>query len=546
MWYKQTLKRGVGLKITFWGAAHTVTGSCYLLETGNTKILLDCGMFQGSKTVTVRNERDFPFQVKDIDFVLLTHAHIDHSGLIPKLCNSGFRGSIFATEATRELCGIMLPDSGHIQEVEAEWRNRKGKRRGRKGTVEPIYTMEDAERALRFFTTVRYGEDVEIAPNIRACFRDAGHILGSAIIELWVREGNDETKLVFSGDLGKSNQPIIKDPTIIEAADYVFVESTYGARRHDGEDRVDRLRDVIRETAARGGNIVIPAFAVGRTQTIMYYLNNMLAEKTIPQLPIFVDSPLAIAATEIFTHHPELYNHQARDIYDAGDDLFEFPGLKFTRTTEASKAINSVKTPAIIISASGMADAGRILHHLKHNLWRAESTVLFIGYQAEGTLGRRIIEGATQVRIMGEDIAVRARIESIEGFSAHADQQELLNWLRHIKTPKMTFLIHGEDEALQVFSQLLDSELSLKTYAPRYGDAVVIGKEGWQVSEHSEQIISGDAGDLFNTLAAVEEAYQKYRERLLGEVRTDPERATAAKRKLAKLQRYMQKTMGEI
>jgi metallo-beta-lactamase family protein len=534
------------VKITFWGAAHTVTGSCYLLETGDAKILIDCGMFQGGKTLTARNERAFPYQVQDIDCVLLTHAHIDHSGLIPKLCNNGFRGSIYATEVTAELCGIMLPDSGHIQEVEAEWKNRKGKRRGKRGTVEPLYTMEDAERSLRFFTAVRYGEEVKLAPHIRACFRDAGHILGSSIIELWVQEGTNETKLVFSGDLGKSRQPIINDPTVIETADYLFVESTYGARKHSTEERVDRLRDIIKETAARGGNIVIPAFAVGRTQTLMYYLNSLLAEGVIPHMPIFVDSPLAIAATEIFAHHPEVYNPAARDTYDAGDDLFEFPGLKFTRTTEASKAINSVRTPAIIISASGMADAGRILHHLKHNLWRPESTVLFIGYQAEGTMGRRIIEGVPYVRIMGEEIAVRARIESIEGFSAHADQEELLAWIRKIKPPKMTFLMHGEDEALGIFSRLLNTEIGLKTYAPQYGDTVIIGKEGWQVSEQGEQIIGGDAGDLQATLAAVEEAYQRYREQLARTVRENPERADVAKKKLAKLYRYMQKTLGEV
>ncbi|HWR56159.1 MAG TPA: MBL fold metallo-hydrolase [Negativicutes bacterium] len=534
------------MKITFWGAAHTVTGSCYLLEAGGMKLLIDCGMFQGGKTITLRNERAFPFRVQDIDHVLLTHAHIDHSGLIPKLCNNGFRGSIIATEATKDLCGIMLPDSGHIQEVEAEWQNRKGRRRGKKAMVEPIYTLEDAERSLKFFTAVRYGEEVQVGPDIRACFRDAGHILGSAIIEIWVREEGTETKLVFSGDLGKYKQPIINNPTAIENADYVFIESTYGSRRHATEDRVDRLREVINDTAARGGNIVIPAFAVGRTQTLMYYLNQLLAEKAIPQLPIFVDSPLAIAATEIFARHPELYNSEARDFHDTGDDLFEFPGLKFTRTTEASMAINNLKMPAIIISANGMATAGRILHHLKHNLWRPESTVLFIGYQAEGTMGRHILEGADHVRIMGEDIAVRARIESIDGFSAHADQQELLTWIRQIKAPRMTFLMHGEDDVLAVFSQFLQTELGLKTYAPRYGDTVVLGKEGWQVSAQREQIIGGDLGELYATLSAVEEAYRRYREQLEQTLREHPDQAAAAKRKLTKMQRYMQKTLGEI
>jgi metallo-beta-lactamase family protein len=540
-----TRRRGVYMKLTFWGGARTVTGSCYLLEVGKAKILIDCGMFQGNKAITERNERPFPFNVADIDFVLLSHAHTDHSGLIPKLCKAGFKGSVYATEATKDLCSIMLPDSGHIQEVETEWKNRKGKRGGKTRNVEPIYTVEDAERSLRLFSPVRYDMDVTVTSQVRACFRDAGHILGSAIIEIWVTEGLEETKLVFSGDLGKYNQPIINDPTPIESADYLLIESTYGSRNHEVEDKVDLLRDVINATVARGGNVVIPAFAVGRTQTLMYHLNNMLAKGEIPQVPIFVDSPLAIAATHIFTDHPELYDQEARRIHDTGDELFEFPGLKFTRTKEASMAINNLKTPAIIISASGMAEAGRILHHLKHNLWRPESTVLFIGYQAEGTMGRRLLQGVSRVRIMGEDIAVRAKIESIEGFSAHADQQELLRWISQMKAPKLAFLVHGEDESTKAFSEILARDYGWKTYVPRYGESVVLGREEWQVSEHGEAIVSEDLGDLQATLLAIEDAYQRYRAQLEQVVQENPDQAVAIRRKLVKLQRYLQKTLGE-
>jgi metallo-beta-lactamase family protein len=533
------------LKLTFWGGARTVTGSCYLLEVGKDKILIDCGMFQGNKAITERNERQFPFHAADIDFVLLSHAHTDHSGLIPKLCKTGFKGTVYATEATKDLCAIMLPDSGHIQEIESEWKNRKGKRGGKPRNAEPIYTMEDAERSLRFFSSVRYDEDVAVTSQVRARFRDAGHILGSSIIEIWVTEGPDETKLVFSGDLGKYNQPIINDPTAIESADYLLIESTYGSRNHEVEAKVDRLRDIINETVDRGGNVVIPAFAVGRTQTLMYHLNNLLAKGEIPQLPIFVDSPLAIAATHIFADHPELYDPEARKIYDTGDELFEFPGLKFTRTKEASMTINSLKTPAIIISASGMAEAGRILHHLKHNLWRPESTILFIGYQADGTLGRRLVQGVPRVRIMGEDIAVRAKIESIEGFSAHADQQELLRWISQMKAPKLAFLVHGEDESTKAFSEILEKKYGWKTYVPRYGDSLVLGREEWQVSEHGEKIVNGDLGDLQATLLAIEDAYQRYRAQLEQLVQENPDQAAAAKRKLTKFQQYMQKTLGE-
>jgi metallo-beta-lactamase family protein len=538
---------GLRLKITFWGGARTVTGSCYLLEIGETRILVDCGMFQGNKKLTVRNERNFPFQPHDIDYILLTHAHIDHSGLIPKLCKNGFKGVIYTTEATLDLCAIMLPDSGHIQEMEAEWKTRKANRRGGKSPIQPIYTMEDAVRALRFFRTVRYDEELQVTSQIRCRFRDAGHILGSSIIEIWVQEDNDELKLVFSGDLGKNNQPIINDPTPIDTADYVFVESTYGQRNHENEDKIDRLKGIIHNTVNRGGRLVIPAFAVGRTQMLMYYLNNMLNNHEIPQIPIFLDSPMAIEATKVFARHPELYDQEARGIYDSGDMLFQFPGLQLSKSTEESMAINRLETPAIIISASGMADAGRILHHLKHNLWRPESTVLFVGYQAEGSLGRRLVDGATRVRIFGEEIIVRAKIESIDGFSAHADQQGLMDWMRQIKQPKLAFLIHGEDEAMQVFAEKLENDLALKNYTPHYGDAVTLDRNGWQVAENDyrkESAVDNHIQELHGMLAEVDDTYKRYHEQMEHAIAEDPRQMEVVKHKLAKIQRYIQKTLG--
>lgn len=535
------------MKVIFWGGARTVTGSCYMLEIGETRVLVDCGMFQGNKQITIRNERKFPFDPQEIDYVLLTHAHIDHSGLIPKLCKSGFEGLVYTTEATRDLCSIMLPDSGHIQEVEAQWKTRKETRRGGRIPVEPIYTAEDAVNALSYFSTVRYEEELQITPQIRCRFRDAGHILGSSIVEIWVNEDEEEIKLVFSGDLGKTNQPIITDPAVIDTADYLFIESTYGQRLHEAEDKIDRLKHIVHDTVKRGGNLVIPAFAVGRTQMLMYYLNGLLNKHEIPQMPIFLDSPLAIGATQIFASHPELYDAEARKSFDSGDALFEFPGLQLSKTTEESKAINFFKHPAIIISASGMADAGRILHHLKHNLWRSESTILFVGFQAEGTLGRRLVDGVKRVRILGEDIIVRAKIESIDGFSAHADQRGLLDWVGEMQAPKLAFLIHGEDEALQVLASKLEADLKIKSYTPQYGDTVIIDKSGWQVGQNAalEAVLSTEhVYELHHMLDEVDDIFGHYHEQLERAIAENPEQMEVVKRKLAKIQRYVKKTFA--
>ena len=406
------------MNITFLGAAKTVTGSCYYLEMNNKKILIDCGMFQGNSGHKDMNFEPFPFNAEELDFVLLTHAHIDHSGRIPKLYKEGFRGEVIATKATVELCEIMLPDSGHIQEMEHEWLNRKRLRAG-KPPIDPLYTYQDAMDCMSVFRKVHYDEYVTLPGNITARFRDAGHILGSSILELWINENGQETKLVFSGDLGNKDMPILRDPTIIDSADYLFIESTYGDRLHQSkENKISRFVDIILDTIDKGGNVVIPSFAVGRTQEIIYEINKQLSKydekiKKLFSIPVYVDSPLAISATEVFRNNLDCYDDEAKAYIENGDNPLDFPTLQFTKTPDESRQLNENNECKIIISASGMCEAGRIKHHLKHNLWRPESTILFVGYQAQGTLGRRILDGADKVKIFGEEITVNARIESI-------------------------------------------------------------------------------------------------------------------------------------
>ncbi len=476
------------MKITFLGGARSVTGSCFLLETEGEKFLIDCGMFQGRKELRKRNLKDFSFNPGEIDYLLLTHAHIDHSGLIPKLVKDGFKGKILATSATVDLAKIMFPDSGHIQEMEAEWQNRKARRAGGK-EVQPLYNVDEAYQALEYLQEVDYNELYNLTSKVAVRFFDAGHILGSAIVKLWVTEGEDQTRLVFSGDLGKSNQPIIKDPSIIEEGDVLLMESTYGARLHEGESRkLEILADLINTTYNEGGNVIIPAFAVGRTQEILYYLNTLIQEKKIPAMPIYIDSPLAISATEIFARHPECYDLKMRQLLHNGEDPFKFPQVTYTPTAEESRALNEIKGRAIIISASGMADAGRIKHHLKHNLWRPESSVLLVGYQAEGTLGSRLVNGEDKVRIFGEEIAVRARVVNIHGFSAHADQSELLRWLKkYKKIPKQIFLVHGEEEAMETLANIIEENYQVPVYIPDYMEEVTL-RPGDKVLKETKEV----------------------------------------------------------
>ena len=476
------------MNITFLGAAKTVTGSNFLVEAAGKKFLVDCGMYQGQAKDELKNEEPFLFNVDEIDFVLLTHAHIDHSGRLPKLYKEGYRNKIIATKATCDLCAIMLPDSGHIQEMEAEWKNKKRKRKGQK-ELPPLYTAEEAAKSLEIFRPVKYDEIIQIDENISVRFNDAGHMLGSAIIEVWVNEDGKQIKTVFSGDIGNNDIPLLSSPTIIESADYLVMESTYGNRLHLKNDQKaqDFLR-IVSETLNKGGTVVIPSFAVGRTQEILYEINNLKdvkhdeeferEYKTLMRTPVYVDSPLAISATEVFQENMDLFDDETQEIIKSGDNPLEFPGLKFTRTADESKELNEKNESSIIISASGMCEVGRIKHHLKHNLWNPNSTILFVGYQAPGTLGRKIVDGAKQVKIFGEDIAVNARIEYIEGYSGHADQEWLLNFVySFINKPKHIFLVHGEPEGQVVLKDKIEETTEISVTIPDFGEKYELSDE---------------------------------------------------------------------
>ena len=476
------------MKVTFLGATKTVTGSNFLVEGAGKKFLVDCGMYQGSAADEFENEAPFLFNIDEIDFMLLTHAHIDHSGRIPKLYNEGYRKDVIATKATCDLCSIMLPDSGHIQEMEAEWKNKKRERKGEK-TIPPIYTAEDAAKSLEIFRPVQYNEIVDIDENIKARFNDAGHMLGSSIIEVWITENGETKKIVFTGDLGNNDIPLLSPPTMISDADYLVMESTYGNRLHmRNDDKAEIFLNVVYETLEKGGTVVIPSFAVGRTQEILYELNRIKDKKDdeefskkyqkLMSVPVYVDSPLAISATEVFKENMNLFNEETQAIINEGDNPLEFNGLKFTRTADESKALNASEESSIIISASGMCEVGRIKHHLKHHLWEPNSTILFVGYQAPGTLGRKLVDGEKKVKIFGEEIAVNARIEYIEGYSGHADQEWLMNFVYSFTTPpKHIFLVHGEPEGQIVLKQKLEENTNIPITIPDYGETYEIGEE---------------------------------------------------------------------
>ena len=473
------------MKITFLGATKMVTGSNFLVEGAGKKFLVDCGMYQGGDRDEMQNHEPFAYDVNEIDFMLLTHAHIDHSGRIPKLYKEGYRNPVITTKATRDLCSIMLRDSGHIQEQEIEWRNRKRKREG-KEPLPPLYTAQDGIDTMEIFKPVNYDEIIEIDPNIYVRFNDAGHMLGSAIIEIWVKEDGKETKAVFTGDLGNNDIPLLSSPTMIETADYLVMESTYGGRLHmRNDDKANLFLNIVSETLDKGGTVVIPSFAVGRTQEILYELNNLKDTQegedfkkkyaTLMKAPVYVDSPLAISATEIFKENANLFDEETQAVIESGDSPLEFPGLQFTRTADESKALNEKNESSIIISASGMCEVGRIKHHLKHHLWDPNSTILFVGYQAPGTLGRRIVDGEKRVKIFGEEIAVNARIEYIEGYSGHADQEWLMNFVySFITKPKHIFLVHGEPTGQEILKSKIVDEIGLPVTIPEYGQTYTL------------------------------------------------------------------------
>ncbi len=459
------------MRIVFSGAAHEVTGSCHYLQAGNTHLLIDCGMEQG---YNIYENIDPPVPWSEIDYVLLTHAHIDHAGMLPYIYARGFSGSVMATTATCDLCNIMLKDSAHIQEMEAEWKNRKARRAGG-AEVKPLYEMNDALGVLEHFVPNNYGDIVKLTDNVTIRFTDIGHLLGSASIEIWLKEEDTEKKIVFSGDIGNKNKPLICDPSYTMAADYVVMESTYGNRLHQkGTDHISELVRIVQETLDRGGNVVIPAFAVGRTQELLYYFRHIKTQRLIrghENFEVYVDSPLAVEATHVFKQNQlECYDEETRELVRMGINPISFPGLKLSISSEESKNINFDPSPKVIISASGMCDAGRIRHHLKHNLWRRECTVIFAGYQAEGTLGRNLVEGNRTVKLFGETIDVNAHIETLHDISGHADRDGLLEWVESFKKkPEQIFVVHGSDDVCDQFAELVTERTGVPAKAPFSG-----------------------------------------------------------------------------
>ena len=495
------------MRLIFIGADHEVTGSCHVLEVCGRYILVDCGMEQGTDDFETA---ELPMNIADIDYVLLTHAHIDHSGMLPLLYARGFRGDVIATPATVDLCDIMLKDSAHIQMTEAEWKNRKGQRAGKEPVV-PIYDMNDAEGVLEHFVSCDYDKVMDLCEGVKVKFSDAGHLLGSASIEVWINEDGEERKIVFSGDIGNLNRPIIKDPSYINDADYVVMESTYGDRYHNADvDYVSELAGICQRTVDRGGNVVIPAFAVGRTQEMLYYFRKIKEEGLVKghSFEVYVDSPLAVEATQIFNENmAECFDQEAMELVRNGINPLRFPGLTLSITSNDSIAINSDNKPKVIISASGMCEAGRIRHHLKHNLWRKECTVVFVGYQANGTLGRMLLEGASEVKLFGETIEVMAEIVKLEGVSGHADKAGLIKWITSFDNRlKQVFVVHGEDEVSTGFAKCLCDEYGLNAVAPYSGAEfdMISGrfvKEGERIPK-AKKPVQRKANDVFERLLA--------------------------------------------
>ena len=477
------------MKIKFCGASSGVTGSCHLLTTEHHKVLLDCGQFQGGKAQEALNWEPFPFEPSEVECVILSHAHIDHCGRLPLLVKRGFTGKIYCTDATADLLDVMLKDSGYIHEKDAEWKSRKAERAG-KPPVEPLYTYDDALKALEYVEPILYDQQIQINEDMKIVFNDAGHILGSAITELWVREGDKESKIVFSGDLGMMNRPILRDPTIIKKADYVIMETTYGNRNHpENATSIKELLDIVLKTTRRGGTVVIPSFAVGRTQELIFEFNKFYEEHSeykdeLDKLMVYVDSPMATTATEVFRKNAQVFDEETKEYILKGDNPLDFKNLKFTRSTAESQALNLDRMPKVIISASGMCEAGRIRHHLKHNLWDARSSVIFVGYQAEGTLGKLLVEGTKDITLFGEAVHVNAEIYNLEGFSGHADQNGLFAWLAGFRQkPKQVFLVHGEEDSKKDFGKLIADKLG-------YDPVVVLGNSEFELDMSTAQLLN--------------------------------------------------------
>lgn len=464
--------------LQFLGATGQVTGSCYLIETAHARILLECGMFQGDPQTEGTNRQPFAFDPRGIDAVILSHAHLDHSGLLPRLAREGFHGPVYATPATHDLIALMLKDAAHLEEKDTEWENKVRRRAGRQ-TITPLYTLTDVETVLELRHPVAYDTRQRLSADIDFRFRDAGHILGSSIVELWIRDNGSTTKLVFSGDLGNKDSFLLRDPTPVDEADIVLMESTYGDRDHrPPRDTIEEFRLALQAAARSGGNVLIPAFAVGRTQEILYLLGRFFQAGELPQHAVFLDSPMAIAATDIYHDHMTLFNREElAELHraDAANLLAWLPVLRTSRTAEESMAINQITGGAIIIAGSGMCNGGRIRHHLKYNLWRSEAHVIFVGFQARGTPGRALVDGAQQMRLMGSEIAVKARIHTLGGFSAHAGQRQLLDWLRSLgaRRPRV-YLVHGETEKAEILRERIREQIGLEARIPGMGERIDI------------------------------------------------------------------------
>lgn len=505
------------MDIKFCGAAKIVTGSNILITTEKYKILIDCGMFQGRKEIERLNYEPFPYNPSEIDYLILSHAHIDHSGRIPKLIKEGFKGKILSTKPTYDLCEIMLLDSAKIQEADVEWENRKRQRAGKK-LIEPLYTMEDAEISLNFFETYLYDQKITINEDIQIRFKDAGHMLGSSIVELWIKDKGRSLKIVFSGDLGMPNKPILNDPEYIDDADYLIIESTYGSRIHEEFSKsAEKFIDIINLTINRGGSIIIPSFAVGRTQELIYMFNkyydyNDQLEEYM-KIPIYVDSPMAVRATKAFQANSSSFDKETIALILKGDNPFKFSNLRYVKTQEESMNLNRSRFPKVIISSSGMANAGRVRHHLKHNIWDERNSVVFVGYQAEGTLGRIILNGARKVKILGEEVAVKAEVYNIEGFSGHADQNMLMKWMKNFrKKPEKIFIVHGEEDSAIALSELIEKEFKIETVIPNLEDEITI-------ENHDIEIVKGEVATellkegVLQELMAIQEQLQSLNNR---------------------------------